>query len=246
MTEYRWNVADYAAGFDAAAEHIHPHYLEIQDKLLELISPAALRGGLLLDLGGGSGRFAARALERFFGLKCAVLDQSAAFLDLARARLARFGNRAACIEAHLQDDWQKLLPGAPTIITSMSAIHHLEPAEKQTLYARCYEVLPAGGLFLNADEIRPADEADYLSELKHWADHKSRIVREGLVDDRVRDLLDRWHERNIVNFAKPRTSGDDCHEPVDVQLDYLRQAGFAAVDVSWQREMWAVMRAVKR
>lgn len=245
MTQYRWNVADYAAGFDAAAEHIHPYYLEIQQRLIELIPPPGNSGSLLVDLGGGSGRFAALALAQFPRLRCMVLDQSTAFLDLARTRLAEFGERAICVEARLQDPWQEQLPESPCVITSMSAIHHLEPAEKRDLYARCYQILEPGGVLLNGDEIRPLDEAEYLQELKAWAEHKNQIIKDGLVDNSVRELLARWHERNIVNFKQPRHSGDDCHEPVATQVEYLRQAGFVDVDVPWQQRMWALLRGVK-
>ena len=34
MNTYRWDITDAAAGDDQAAEHIHPHYLEIQDVIL--------------------------------------------------------------------------------------------------------------------------------------------------------------------------------------------------------------------
>ncbi len=37
MAEYRWNVTGIAAGYDAAATHIHPHYNEIQEKILHLL-----------------------------------------------------------------------------------------------------------------------------------------------------------------------------------------------------------------
>ena len=246
MSEYRWNVADYAAGFDAAAHHIHPYYLEMQQHVLELIEPQARQGGMLLDLGGGSGRLAALALERFPKLRAVLLDQSAPFLEIAQQRLANFGERATCVQARLQDDWFKTLTEPPIAITSMSAIHHLDAGEKRELYARCYQALAPGGILPNADEIRPASDDDYLSALRNWAEHKHQIVRDGLVDEPVRELLDRWEERNVKNFSHPRTSGDDCHETVAAQLDYLRDAGFVEVDAPWQRAMWAIMRGIEK
>jgi len=54
-----------------------------------------------------------------------------------------------------------------------------------------------------------------------------------------------WIERNVVRFGEPKKSGDDCHETIETQLDYFRQAGFAMADCSWQRDLWAVLRGMK-
>ena len=61
----------------------------------------------------------------------------------------------------------------------MSAIHHLEPAEKAALYERCYHSLAPGGLLLNGDEVRPPDETEYRAELTQWADHMRREMAGG-------------------------------------------------------------------
>ena len=53
MPEYRWNVSAFAEGYDEAAPAIHPHYVEIQDAIIELLGDAQT---CVLDLGGGSGR----------------------------------------------------------------------------------------------------------------------------------------------------------------------------------------------
>ena len=89
-----------------------------------------------------SRRASARAIAR-----AANIDESEAFLAIAERRLERFGERALLVHKRLQDDWPADLPVAPQALLSMSAIHHLEPAEKRTLYARGYGVLAPGGIF---------------------------------------------------------------------------------------------------
>src|SRR5262245_30282719 len=157
---YRWNTSDFATGYDAAAQIIHPRYLEIQDEILRLLELPAEGPSLVVDLGGGSGRLMARILDRWPLASGIVLDQSEPFLALAERRLERFGARAVCIKSRLQGDWSGLLPGAATAFVSMSAIHHLEPAEKESLYRRCYEQLGPGGLLLNGDEVRAEDDRE--------------------------------------------------------------------------------------
>jgi tRNA (cmo5U34)-methyltransferase len=242
---YRWNTSDFAVGYDASAQTVHPHYREIQDAILAGLSLASDATSLVVDLGGGSGRLVERVLDRWPGASGLVLDQSEAFLALAERRLARFGPRAACVKARLQDDFPSLLPQQPAAIVSMSAIHHLEPAEKQDVYRRCHEALVPGGLLLNGDEVRPAADDAYLAELQAWADHMLRSIAAGAVADVFHPALHTWIERNVSRFGQPKHSGDDCHETIQTQLDYLRSAGFDSADCPWHKALWAVLRAVK-
>lgn len=199
---------------------------------------------MLVDAGGGSGRLVEKYLQRDPQSRAVIVDQSEAFLALAQQRLKAFGDRAIFQLTRLQDDWLDVAAGA-TAIVSMSAIHHLDPSEKQQLYRRCHDRLAPGGLFLNADEVRPEEDADYLNECRAWAAHMHRVMEQGLVSDPMCQALREWEQRNVAHFGQPRSSGDDCHETADVQCRYLRDAGFATVSVPWQKELWAILSAVK-
>jgi tRNA (cmo5U34)-methyltransferase len=242
---YRWNVADHAAGYDEAAHRIHPYYLEIQEVILAQIARPADAEFLVVDLGGGSGRLAEKILTRFPRANVVVVDQSEPFLEIASARMARFDNRGSCVTARLQDDWTARLPSSPAAITSMSAIHHLDREEKQRLYRRCHDALEPLGILLNGDEIRAVDDREYLAALATWAAHMRHIVAAGLVNEAMRPMLEKWQDRNVAHFAKPRTSGDDCHETVEAQLGYFCECGFRSVGVPWQQQMWAVIQGIK-
>lgn len=240
----RWNRNDLAAAYDAAAMHIHPYYLAIQDLILEQLRPRAAQPFMVVDLGGGSGRLLERALDRYQNLTAVLVDQSEPFLALARGRLARFGARAACLAARLQDDWGAQLPGPPAAIVSMSAIHHLDSAEKAALHARCRYLLPSGGVFLNGDEVRPDSDAEYLAACQDWVAHRERVVALGLVAEPMAQAHREWEERNLRQFGAPRASGDDCHETAEAQLASLRAAGFASASVIWRKKLWAVLRGL--
>jgi tRNA (cmo5U34)-methyltransferase len=246
LTEYRWNAADAAAGYDQAAAHIHPHYLAIQDVILDALQVAKIDGGMIVDLGGGSGRLAERIAERFPQAQVIVVDQSEPFLAIAGRRLEKFGAHAKCIVARLQDRWEDQLLGRPAALVSMSAIHHLIPDEKRDLYRRCHDVLVPGGILLNGDEVRPDDDAEYRRQLDCWWQHMQRVIDARLVLPEMAKILEAWKVRNIDHFDQPRRSGDDCQETTAIQLQYLLDAGFATADIPWQRELWAVLRAVKQ
>ena len=110
MTKYRWNTDEAARAYDAAAEHIHPHYLEIQDEILQRLGQRRAATPLVVDAGGGSGRLMERVLELLPQAVGAVLDQSEPYLALAGERLSRFGSRVKLLQYRLQDDWCDALP----------------------------------------------------------------------------------------------------------------------------------------
>jgi tRNA (cmo5U34)-methyltransferase len=244
VSEYRWNLDDFALGYDAAAEHIHPYYIEMQDTILELLDLAEDSPALVVDAGGGSGRLMEKVLARWPNVTGVVVDQSPPFLALAERRLSRFGNRAVCIHARLQDGWLDQLPRRPRAVVSMSAIHHLTPAEKHELHQRIADAIEPGGQFLNGDEVRPVADSEYLQLLEQWSTH----MRERLIDGRIgpvfQQAYEKWAHRNIAIFGQPKQSGDDCLQPIDELLTDFREVGFASADAPWRRDLWAVLRGV--
>ena len=243
MEEYRWNAEQLAHGYNVAAQRIHPYYEEIQDKILDLIEHLGSKI-TLVDAGGGSGRLLEKFLCRCPASRAILIDQSKSFLNLARQRLQRFGDRARVHAARLQDDWSPIVD-QPHAIVSMSAIHHLESAEKRELYERLFLSLAPNGVFINGDEIRANDDAVYLKQCKAWAAHMHVLMDQQQVPESIYQPLLQWEARNVDGFGIPKSSGDDCHETIEVQCGYLKDAGFASVAVPWQKEMWAIFKAVK-
>jgi tRNA (cmo5U34)-methyltransferase len=145
----------------------------------------------------------------------------------AERRLARFGARfrtAAC-------DLQRLaIPtGAPRrAIVSSLALHHVEHAAKPALYRTLHDALAPGGALVLADLIAPASPSGWELAAAGW-DAAVRAADAaagagGAVWQRFLD--DRW---NWFRFP------DDVDHPAPMaeELDWLRGAGFAAVDVHW-------------
>ena len=246
MPDYRWNVSTNAAGYDEAAHLIHPRYLEVQDVVLSQLAPLGDADFLVVDAGGGSGRLMQRILTNHPQATGIVLDQSEAFLALAERRLATFGERATCRLARLQEDWPSQLPRPPAAVVSMTAIHHLDADEKQTLFQRIFDALAPGGMFINGDEVRPTSDADYLNVLQESARHKHRLMRDGLVPESMHDILSAWEARHVTRFPEPRVSGDDCHATSAAQLAWFQACGFERTACVWHEQLWAVMVGVKK
>lgn len=265
--DYRWNSSAAAEAYDRAAPVIHPYYEVVQDEILKLLPFSAEQPFDLVDLGGGSGRMAERVLERFAGARVTLVDQSLPFLALAERRLARFAPRVAFVECRLQD-WslggvlRKETGSRPTIglvveaadreracplfqrvdvVVSTSAIHHLEPAEKRALYRACFDALAPGGMFINGDEFRPAEDAAFLALLEGWSAHMRAAIATGNIPASFANTFDQWHDRNVRRFGEPKKSGDDCLETLDAQVGYFRDIGFRDVECTWAAKLWAVL-----
>jgi tRNA (cmo5U34)-methyltransferase len=149
------------------------------------------------------------------------------------------------LQQRLQCDWAAGLSAAPNAIVSTSAIHHLESQEKQELFARCFEALSLGGVFINGDEVRPARDAEYLAHLKEWSAHMNGAIADRRISESFRATLDHWYDRNINHFGEPKKSRDDCVETVAAQLSYLGNVGFKNVEAVWEVKLWAVLIALK-
>jgi tRNA (cmo5U34)-methyltransferase len=243
-SEYRWNQQQAVTAYDAAAPVIHPRYVAVQDQLLSAI-PLNREGSFrAVDLGGGSGRLAERILRAYPAASIIVIDQSEAFLALAKERLAPFDGRAACLHRRLQDDWHTDT-GPVDLIVSTSAIHHLEGSEKQALFDRCYEALSPRGVLINGDEYRPEDDESFLAMLHDWGRHMDRSLAAGAIPASFGPTIESWKKRNLDGFGAVPKSGDDCQETVEAQLGRLQASGFSNVRAIWSDALWAVLVAAK-
>jgi tRNA (cmo5U34)-methyltransferase len=242
---YRWNTSAAAEAYDDAAPAIHPHYGAVQNAILDRVPFRPSEPFVVVDLGAGSGRLAERLLAQHGGVRAVLVDQSEPFLALAERKLQPFASRVTFVQRRLQDDWSAELTTAPDVIVSTSAIHHLEPKEKRALFARCYAALKPGGLFINGDEYRPADDDAYRALLEDWSSHMYTALDAGRIPESFRQTIDNWYDRNIRRFEEPKKSGDDCLETIETQSGYLREVGFADVEIAWAEKLWAVVVASK-
>ena len=238
---YRWNQSELAAAYDADGPLVHPHYTAMQEDILRWIAPHVAESGVVVDLGGGSGRLLERALATHSGVNAILVDQSESFLELAQRRLASFANRVQFVCCRLQDDWSTQIPATAEAIVSMSAIHHLNSDEKQCCYRQVREFLSEDGIFINGDEFRFDSDDETLRMLRIWQRHMQELINSGDISEPMADACRRWATRNIDHWNSPKQSGDDCYETADTQLRYLQEAGFAHAAVRNPRDLWALL-----
>lgn len=134
---------------------------------------------------------------------------------LERAR-TRFGTTDEVdVVAHDLNDPLPGAWGAFDVVVSSFAIHHVHDARKRALYAEVHDLLEPGGLLLNLEHV-----ASPTPEL---------------------------HAEFLAAIGKTPAEDDPSNKlaPVDVQLEWLRAAGFVQVDCHWKWRELALLGARK-
>lgn len=199
-------------------------------RLVEHLRPEP---GRALDLGCGDGLLARALLERFSDASAALVDHSAPMLERARAAMAEYGSRVSIHHGDLAQPLRFIIGDGPfDVVVSGYAIHHLPDERKRFLYGEIFGLLTPGGVFVNVEHVQsvtPRGEAlwDRLM-VEHLARHSGKP--EAQVEAEYHGRLDR---------------ADNILAPLETQLAWLREIGFAEVDCYFKWLELAVFAGVR-
>ena len=205
-----------------AYDEIIRRFIPGYDTLLDVAARAvaAVRPGLVLDLGAGTGALAEAMLGHNAVGTVELVDVDPEMLDQARVRLERFGSRAGFREESFLDP----LPACDAVAASL-ALHHIpEMADKGTLYRRIHASLRPGGVFVNADAVMPSDPEGREAGYAFWAAH---MVSRGIPEERAWQHFAEWAE-------------EDTYQPIELELAAMATAGFEA-EIAWHEGPIAVL-----
>jgi tRNA (cmo5U34)-methyltransferase len=210
----------HADGYDAVRRRLVPPFDAFYGTAagaLELVTGPVRR---VLDLGAGTGQLSAQVLAAHPAAEVVLFDGAPAMLERARATL---GDRARYVEGDLAGP----LPAGPwDAVVSALAIHHIADADKAALFARVYEGLRDGGIFVNAEQV--AGPTPWLEALYERRQETAARALGATDED--------W------TGAQERMRHDRCSTVGD-QLDWLRDAGFADADCLFKDHRFAVLFA---
>jgi tRNA (cmo5U34)-methyltransferase len=218
-----------AAEYDGLRRRLVPCFDAFYGTALEVIAAWGDPGGgadrlAVLDLGAGTGLFAAMARTRFPGARLHLVDLSEAMLAQARQRFAE----ADEVTFETADYGAVPLDGPWDLVISALSIHHLADADKQTLFARIHAALRPGGLFVNAEQV--------IAPTPELAARDRRLWREAAAALGASEAE--------ITAAEDRMRFDRCATLAD-QLAWLAAAGFAQVDCSFKAWQFAVYSGQK-
>jgi trans-aconitate methyltransferase len=212
-----------ASSYDAARRNLVPCFDAFYSSALDIIGEWAAGASTpaVLDLGAGTGLFSAMVAARLPQARIHLTDVSDAMLAGARRRFE--DAPASRVSFEVSDYAEGSLGGPWDLVISALSIHHLTDEAKRALFARVFDSLRPGGLFVDADQVlgpTPAAEARY-----------KRLWDEAVLGSGI--------DRREYDRAVERMRHDRC-APLEAQLDWLRAAGFADVDCAFKHWRFAV------
>jgi SAM-dependent methyltransferase len=134
-----------------------PPRLALFDMILAQIRRLPVNAPNVLELGLGPGYMARHLLQRHPALRYEGLDFSTAFFEVAKRTLGDLQARVTFTNADLTDPgWPMRLARTPHAIISTWSLHDLGSEQAvENVYARAFATLPAGGILVNGDFIKP-------------------------------------------------------------------------------------------
>ena len=174
-----------------------------------------------VDLGAGTGAAARVVLDRYPAARAILADFSPQMMAEGERQLAPYAGRYRYVEFDLaQGGWPADIPArVPAMVSSLS-VHHLPDPRKQQLFGEILTHLAPGGWYLNYDPVAAGDPAVEAA----WQRASDRRDPAAAAKRAHRTPEEQMRYENHVRYMIPLAP----------QLDFLRAAGFEAVDVYWK------------
>ena len=213
-----------AEEYDANRRKFIPCFNDYYESTTRFIAAGIREPKRILDLGAGTGLLTYLWYRHFPKAEYVLVDVSEEMLKIARKR---FGG-IATVDFQVADYADTLPEGDFDVIVSALSVHHLENDGKMNLFARVYEKLPDGGLFVNYDQFCAGQP-----ELDGWFDSywESQLSRSGLT---AHDIA-LWKERRKLDR--------ECS--IEQEAAMLRECRFKAVKCVYSCQKFSVIVAIK-
>lgn len=138
-----------AESYDATRKKYVPCIADLYGILVEQIPYNSMDKFSVLDLGAGTGLLTSIVMKSFPNANYTLVDISSEMLEKAKERFA--GKEHV---SYLELDFDSAtIPGSYDVVVSALALHHTPYDQLCKVFAKIYNILEPGGIFINADQI---------------------------------------------------------------------------------------------
>jgi len=178
----------------------------------------------VLDLGAGTGLLSYYWYKECPSAEYVLVDIADEMLEISKKRFAGIDR----VQHKVLDYTRELPEGNFDAIISALSIHHLEDAQKEELFKRIYNKLPAGGVLANYDQFCAG-----TANMNKWFDlyWEQQLLASGLT------------ERDIELWKERRKLDKECS--VEAQMVMLYRCNFSEIKCLYSYHKFSVIVAIR-
>jgi tRNA (cmo5U34)-methyltransferase len=201
-----------------------PHYLSLISSFCSQFA-ANFNPTSILDLGSGNGNVTAQLIPYFPNATFTLVDASAEMIALCRSQFKEYD--VVFVNSYFKDFLFE--EENYDLVVAGFSLHHCDDTEKQSLFKNIHTSLKKGGIFSYTDLMISKTNPDHEMLLIKW----KKFVDNNFSDGKKWT----WLMEHYETFDKPTD--------YKVQIEWMLDAGFVAIQIPFKNEYWTHLKAVK-
>jgi tRNA (cmo5U34)-methyltransferase len=214
-----------ADDYDRTIRTFIPNYERMIATVVHWLDGHVPLGGLVVDLGAGTGGLSAAILDALPDVRVELVDVDPNMLEVAAMRCSAHSGRYELRHARFEDQ----LPRCHAVVASLALHHVAEHAEKRELYRTILTALEPAGLVVVADALVHAEGPE---RRRMFEDLYAHMERNGISAEEADAHLAQWAQ-------------EDFYVSLPDELALIADAGFPRPDCFWRDGLIAVYGAFK-
>lgn len=211
--------------YDRTIRTFIPNYELMLATIVHWLAGRIPAGGLVVDLGAGTGALSAVILDALPDVRVQLVDVDPNMLEVAAARCAAHEDRIGLRQARFEDP----LPRCHAVVATL-ALHHVPTQDaKRALYRSIRAALAPAGLVAVGDVLTYADGPERRGMMLDWYLH---MGRNGITAAQADVHFAQWAE-------------EDVYMTLPDELGLIADAGFPRPEIFWRDGLLAVYGGFK-
>jgi SAM-dependent methyltransferase len=211
--------------YDRMIRTFIPNYDRMLDTVVHWLDGHVPPGGLVVELGAGTGGLSAAILDGLLDVRAELVDIDPSMLEVAAARCSAHEGRYELRRGRFEDE----LPRCHAVVASLALHHVATHAEKRELYRATLAALEPGGLVVVGDALVHSDGPERRGMLRDWYFH---MGRSGISAAEADGHFAQWAE-------------EDFYVSLPDELALIAAARFPRPECFWRDGMLAVYGGFK-
>jgi tRNA (cmo5U34)-methyltransferase len=214
-----------ADDYDRTIRTFIPNYELMLGTIVHWLEGRVPGGGLVVDLGAGTGALSAAILDALPDVRVQLVDVDPNMLEVAASRCAAHDGRFELRRARFEDP----LPRCNAVVATLALHHVATHDEKRTLYRSIHGALEPGGLVLVGDVLAYPGGPEREGMQRDWYVH---MAEHGITPEQADGHFAEWAE-------------EDVYVPLPDELGLIADAGFPRPDIFWRDGLLTVYGAFR-